>query len=55
MFFANIKNLSMKVPTFWENYMKLVGAFENYISKCPNISEKKAPILARTVLLNRSY
>ena len=55
MYFAYIENLSIKVLTFCENYMKLVGAFENFISKCPDISEKKAPILACTVLLNRSY
>ena len=36
-------------------YIKLVGAYGNFISKCPGISEKKAPILAHIVLLNRSY
>ena len=31
------------------------GTFENFISKCPDISENKAHILSRTVLLNISY
>ena len=55
MYFAYFQDLIIKVLPFGENYMKLIGAFENYISKCPEISEKKTPILARTVLLNRSY
>ena len=48
-------NLSIKVPPKCENYMKLVGTYGNYISKCPVISENMAPILAHMVLLNRSY
>ena len=48
-------NLSIKIPSKYENYLKLVGTYGNYISKCPVISENMAPILAHRVLLNRSY
>ena len=50
-----IQHLSIKVPTPCENYLKLVGPFGNYISKCSGISENMAPTLAHMVLLNRSY
>ena len=53
--FCIFSNLSIKIPSKCENYMKLVGTYGNYISKCPMISENMAPILAHMVLLNRSY
>ena len=53
--FCIFSNLSIKIPSKCENYMKLVGTYGNYISKCPMISENMAPILAHRVLLNRSY
>ena len=53
--FCIFSNLSLKIPTKCENYMKLVRTYGNYISKCPVISENMAPILAQMVLLNRSY
>ena len=53
--FAAFFNLSIKVPPKCENYMKLVGTYGNFISKCPTISENMAPILAHLVLLNRRY
>ena len=55
MYFAYFQNLSIKIQQIHENYRKLIGTYENYISKCPDISENKAPILAPTVLLNKSY
>ena len=55
MYFAYFLNLSIKVPPKCENYMKLVGTYENYISKCLGFSENIAPILAHMVLLKRSY
>ena len=53
MYFAYFLNLSIKVPPKCKNYMKFVGTYENYISKCPGITENMAPILAHMVLLNR--
>ena len=38
MYFTYFQDLSTKVPTNCENYMKPVGACGNYISKCPDIS-----------------
>ena len=55
MYFAYFLNLSIKVPPKCKNDNKLVGTYENYISKCPGISDNMAPILAHMVLLNRSY
>ena len=55
MYFAHFLHLSIKVLPKSENYMKLVGTYGNYISKCPIISENMALILAHRVLLNRSY
>ena len=52
---ASFLNLSIKVPPKCENYLKLVGTYGNFISKCSIISENMAPILAHMVLLNRSY
>ena len=55
MYFACFFNLSIKVFPKCENYLKLVGTYGNYVSKCPGISENMAPILAHMVLFNRSY
>ena len=33
--FICISNLSIKIPSKCENYLKLVGTYGNYISKCP--------------------
>ena len=41
LYFVYFQDLSIKVLPFCKNYTKLIGAFENYISKCPEISEKK--------------
>ena len=51
MYFAYFQDLSIKVPTNCENYMKPVEARGNFISKCPDISENMAPILAHMELL----
>ena len=53
--FCMFSNLIIKIPSKCENYMKLVGTYGNYISKCPVISENMAPILAHMVFLNRSF
>ena len=50
MYFAYFEDLSTKVPTNGENYIKPVEACGHYISKCPVISENMAPILVHTVL-----
>ena len=55
IYFAYFQDLSIKVPTNYENYMKPVGACGNYVSKCPDISENMVPLLVHTVLLNKSY
>ena len=55
MYFAYFQNLSAKVPLNCENYIKPVGTYGKYISKCPDISENIAPLLVHTVLLNKSY
>ena len=48
MYFAYFQDLSIKVPTNSENYIKPVEACGNYKPKCPDISEN-------TVLLNEKY
>ena len=54
--FCIFSNLSIKIPSKCENYMKLVGTYGNYLSKCPGINENMAPIFYHTmVLLKRSY
>ena len=55
IYFAYFQDLSIKVPTNYENYMKPVGACGNYISKCPDIRENMAPLLVHTVLFNKSF
>ena len=55
MYFAYFQDLSIKVPVNCENYRKPVEACGNYISKCPDVSENKAPFLVHSVLLNKIY
>ena len=51
--FCMFSNLSIKIPSKCENYMKLVGTYGNYISKCPFTSENMAPILAHMVNISQ--
>ena len=46
MYFTYSKNLSIKVPPKFENYMKLFRTFKGTISKYPNIKRKTTPFPA---------
>ena len=52
MYFAYFQDLSIKVPTKCENYIKPVEAYGNYISKCPDISENMVPLLVHVCIDN---
>ena len=52
MYVAYFQDLSIEVPINCENYMKPVEACENYISKCPDISEISSPSLIRIKMKN---